>query len=126
MILSGELPFNFLFDASPPLRSNFPLLPELLCLFAGDSDQHCSLLLLGFSFPVMKTLIRISAILILVQSAQADQFKVHYSVHGSGKNIIGNADSSSDARRTVQDMIPDAVVTGVNSNTEVIAFLAAS
>ena len=62
----------------------------------------------------MKTLIQISAILILVQSAQADQFKVHYSVHGSGKNIIVNADGSSDARRTVQDMIPDAVVTGVN------------
>jgi hypothetical protein len=92
----------------------------------SPQTQHCSLLLLGFSFPVMKTLIRISAILILVQSAQADQFKVHYSVHGSGKNIIGNADSSSDARRTVQDMIPDAVVTGVNSNTEVIAFPAAS
>jgi hypothetical protein len=52
--------FNFLIDASPPLRSNFPLLLELLCLFAGDSDQHCSLLLLGFSFPVMKTLIQTS------------------------------------------------------------------
>jgi hypothetical protein len=52
-------------------------------------------------------------ILFLAASAQADQFKVHYSIHGSGKNIIVNAETSSDARRTVQDLIPDAVVTGV-------------
>jgi hypothetical protein len=40
-------------------------------------------------------------------------YKVHYSIHGSGKDIIINADSSDDARHKVQDMFPDAVVTGV-------------
>ena len=61
----------------------------------------------------MKNLIRLLAILILVQSAKADQFKVHYSMHGAGKDIIVNAQSSDDARHTVEDMIPGAVVTGV-------------
>ena len=61
----------------------------------------------------MKHLIRVLVVLILMQSAQADQFKVHYSIHGAGKNIIVNASNSDDARHTVEDMIPDAVVTGV-------------
>jgi hypothetical protein len=61
----------------------------------------------------MKNLLRLLAIMILVQSAQADQFKVHYSIHGSGRDIIVNAETSEDARHTVEDMIPDAVVTGV-------------
>ena len=62
----------------------------------------------------MKHLIRLFAILMLVQVAQAaDQYKVHYSIHGSGKDIIVNANSSEHARRTVQDMIPGAAVTGV-------------
>ena len=61
----------------------------------------------------MKKLIRLLAILILVQSVQADQFKVHYSIHGSGKDIIVNAETSDDAKHTVEDMFPDAVVTGV-------------
>jgi hypothetical protein len=63
----------------------------------------------------MKNLIRLLAILILVQSAQADQFKVHYSLHGAGKDIVVNASSSDDARDTVEDMFPGAVVTGVRS-----------
>jgi len=46
----------------------------------------------------MKNLIRLLAILILVQSAQADQFKVHYSLHGAAKDIVVNASSSDDAR----------------------------
>jgi hypothetical protein len=37
-------------------------------------------------------------------------YKVHYSIHGSGKSIIVNAESSSDARRTVEQMIPGARV----------------
>src|SRR6516165_2715833 len=88
-----------------------------LCRFAAGSDQHCSLLL-GFFFPVMKTLIRISATLIPVPSAQADQFKVHYSLHGSGKDIIVKADSSDDARHTVEDMFLHAVATGVRKVRE--------
>jgi hypothetical protein len=61
----------------------------------------------------MKSLIRLLPLLILVQSVQADQFKVHYSVHGAGKDIIVNAETSDDARHTVQDMFLGAVVTGV-------------
>jgi hypothetical protein len=67
----------------------------------------------------MKPLIRslallaLLALLILVQSALADQFKVHYSIHGSGKDIVVNADTPDDARHTVEDMIPGAAVTGV-------------
>ena len=62
----------------------------------------------------MKT--KILLVLLLASATelvQADQFKVHYSIHGSGKDIIVNADSSDDARHTVEDMFPDAVVTGV-------------
>jgi hypothetical protein len=44
---------------------------------------------------------------------QADQFKVHYSIRGSGKDIIVSANSSDRARHTVEDMLPGAVVTGV-------------
>jgi hypothetical protein len=47
-----------------------------------------------------------------IELVQADQFKVHYSIHGSGKDVIVNADSSDDTRYTVQNMFPDAVVTG--------------
>jgi hypothetical protein len=43
----------------------------------------------------------------------ADTFRVHYSIHGAGKDVIVNADSSDDARYTVEDMFPGAVVTGV-------------
>jgi hypothetical protein len=52
-------------------------------------------------------------LLLSVQLVQADQFKVHYSLHGSGKDIIVNANSSDDARYTVESMFPGAVVTGV-------------
>jgi hypothetical protein len=55
----------------------------------------------------MKSLIRLIALLILVQSAQADQFKVHCSIRGSGKDIIVNASSSDDARHTVEDTFPN-------------------
>ena len=52
-------------------------------------------------------------LLLSAQLVQADQFKVHYSIRGSGKDIIVNANSSDDARHTVEDMFPGAVVTGV-------------
>ena len=60
----------------------------------------------------MKKAFLLLLVLFLLPSARADQFRVHYSIHGSGRRIIVNAESSSDARRTVQEMIPDAVVTG--------------
>jgi hypothetical protein len=39
---------------------------------------------------------------------------VHYSIRGSGRDITVQAESSSEARRTVFDMFPLAVVTGVH------------
>ena len=47
---------------------------------------------------------------VLAINAQADQFKVYYSIHGSGKTIIVNAATATEARATVRDLIPDAVV----------------
>ena len=61
----------------------------------------------------MKTLIRLFAILVLTGSAIAGVYKVDYPIHGSGKAITINADSSDDARHKVQDVFPDTVVTGV-------------
>jgi len=46
----------------------------------------------------MKT--KILLVLLLASATelvQADQFKVHYSIRGSGKDIIVNANSSDDA-----------------------------
>jgi hypothetical protein len=56
-----------------------------------------------FSTSNMKSLVRFLAILILVQSAQADQFKVHYSIHGSGKDIIVNANQIGVRSSTERD-----------------------
>ena len=56
-------------------------------------------------------------LLILLLSAAiavADTYRVHYSIRGIGKDITVQAESSSEARRTVQDMFPGAVVTGVS------------
>jgi hypothetical protein len=43
----------------------------------------------------------------------ADTFRVHYSIRGSGRDITVQDESSSEARRTVMEMFPGAVVTGV-------------
>jgi hypothetical protein len=61
----------------------------------------------------MKTYLIIAATLLLAASALADTFRVHYSIRGSGRDITVQAQSSAEARRTVKDMIPGAVVTGV-------------
>jgi hypothetical protein len=52
-------------------------------------------------------------LLILASTALADSYRVHYSIRGSGRDITVQAESSSEARRTVMDMFPCAVVTGV-------------
>jgi len=49
-------------------------------------------------------------ILFLTASAlagQIGQYTVHYSVRGDGHDIIISAESSSEARRTVERLIPD-------------------
>jgi hypothetical protein len=56
----------------------------------------------------------IIALLIITGSAFADSYRVHYNVRGSGRDITVQAESSAEARRTVMDMIPKAVVTGVH------------
>ena len=61
-----------------------------------------------------RTLLTLLATLVLVGSALAGSFRVHYSVRGSGRDITVQAESSSEARRTVMDMFPGAVVTGVH------------
>jgi hypothetical protein len=53
-------------------------------------------------------------LLLLASSAFAGIFRVHYSIRGSGRDITVQAESSSEARRTVMDMFPGAVVTGVH------------
>jgi hypothetical protein len=47
-------------------------------------------------------------------AAWADNYRVHYSIRGSGRDITVQAKSSAEARRTVMDMFPGAVVTGVH------------
>jgi hypothetical protein len=47
-------------------------------------------------------------------SLMADSYRVHYNVRGSGRDITVQAESSAEARRTVIEMIPGAVVTGVH------------
>lgn len=54
------------------------------------------------------------ALLLLASSAFADTYRVHYSIKGSGRDITVQAESSAEARRTVIEMIPGAVVTGVH------------
>jgi len=47
-------------------------------------------------------------------SALADSFRVHYSIRGAGRDVTVQAESSAEARRTVMDMFPGAVVTGAH------------
>ena len=61
-----------------------------------------------------KSLFTLAALLLFCGSAWADTFRVHYSIRGSGRDITVQAQSSAEARRTVLDMFPSAVVTGVH------------
>jgi hypothetical protein len=65
----------------------------------------------------MKNPLLITLILLLwltVAHAEAGTFRVHYSMRGSGRDVTVQAESSAEARRTVMDMFPGAVVTGVH------------
>jgi hypothetical protein len=61
-----------------------------------------------------KSLFTLAALLVLGGGALADTLRVHYSIRGSGRDITVQAESSAEARRTVMDMFPGAVVTGVS------------
>jgi hypothetical protein len=56
----------------------------------------------------------LTALLLLGGSAFAGSFRVHYNMRGSGRDVTVQAESSSEARRTVMEMIPGSVVTGVH------------
>ena len=63
----------------------------------------------------MKRLIlTLTFFLVASAAAFAGTFRVHYSIRGSGRDITVQAESSSEARRTVMEMFPGAVVTGVS------------
>jgi hypothetical protein len=59
-----------------------------------------------------KLTLTITALLFLGGSTWAGSYRVHYSIRGSGRNITVQAESTAEARRTVMDMFPGAVVTG--------------
>jgi hypothetical protein len=61
-----------------------------------------------------KLRLTLAALLLLCGSAFADSYRVHYSSRGSSRDITVQAESSAEARRTVQAMFPGAVVTGVH------------
>jgi hypothetical protein len=59
---------------------------------------------------------RILLIFLFVVSAQASRvhtYKVHYDVHGLGRDIIVQAETSSAARSTVENLFPQGFVTNV-------------
>ena len=64
----------------------------------------------------MRTLhLTLAALLLIAGSAVADSYRVHYSIRGAGRDIAVQAESSSEARRTVMEMFgKDCVVTGVH------------
>jgi hypothetical protein len=60
-----------------------------------------------------KSMTTLAVLLLLGSSGFAGSYRVHYSIRGSGRDITVQAESSAEARRTVMDMFPGAVVTGV-------------
>jgi hypothetical protein len=62
----------------------------------------------------MKTVSLIAIIILLANNVLADTFRVHSSIRGVGQNVTMQAESPAEARRTVMDMFPDAVVIGVS------------
>ena len=61
-----------------------------------------------------KLTLTLAALLLLSGSAFAGSFRVHYWIRGSSRDVTVQAESSAEARRTVMDMLPGAVVTGVH------------
>jgi hypothetical protein len=61
-----------------------------------------------------KTILTLIALAMLAGSAFAGSYRVSYSLNGAGKQITVEAQSTQDARNTVQDLFPGAVVTGAH------------
>ena len=62
----------------------------------------------------MKRTVAFAIVLFVCGSAWADTFRAHYSIRGNGRDITVQAESSAEARRTVMEMFPGALVTGVH------------
>ena len=61
-----------------------------------------------------KLTLALAALLLLGGNAFAGSYRVHFNVRGSGRDVTVQAESSAEARRTVMEMFPGAVVTGVH------------
>jgi hypothetical protein len=61
-----------------------------------------------------KVMLALATLLLLTSATFAGTFRAHYSIRGSGRDVTVQAESSSEARRTIMDMFPGAVVTGVH------------
>ena len=61
----------------------------------------------------MKNLLfALAALLLIAGTSWADSYRVHYSIRRSDRDITVQAESSSEAR-TIIDMFPSTIVTGV-------------
>jgi hypothetical protein len=61
-----------------------------------------------------KATLTLIALATLAGSTFAGTYRVSYAHHGLGKRITVQAESTAQARRTVQDLFPGAVVTGAH------------
>jgi hypothetical protein len=61
-----------------------------------------------------RPILTLVALLLIGGNVLAGNFRVHYSVRGSGRDVTVHAQSSAEARRTVMEMFPAAVLTGVH------------
>lgn len=62
-----------------------------------------------------KLILTLVALLLLAGSAWAGSYRVTYTTpRGQSQRITVQAESTQEARRTVQDMFPGAVVTGAH------------
>ena len=50
----------------------------------------------------------------VLMASESARFRVNYSIKGSGRDVIILAESSAEARGTVMEIFPGAVVTGVH------------
>ena len=55
-----------------------------------------------------------AALLLIGGNVLVGSFRVHSSIRGSGRDITVQAESSAEARRTVMEMFPGALLTGVH------------
>jgi hypothetical protein len=63
---------------------------------------------------MQKSILTLTALLLISGSAFAGTFRVTYTYRGLGKRITVQAESSAEARRVVQDLFPAATVTGAH------------